>query len=207
MGRPGVWWAVTVIPATPDDLPADVDVGDVPMPSTPALPFLRIRPVDAVAPAFDDFYRDQYRSVFALALALTGSPTTAEDLVQEGFTAAYRRWARIAEYDRPGAWLRRVVLHRATSLRRKARTGAAAVVRLGRGPEPTALAPRDADLWARVRALPARQAQVVALVYVDQLTVAEAAGVLGCSISSAKTHLARARQRLQRDLADWKDAR
>jgi RNA polymerase sigma-70 factor, ECF subfamily len=200
-----VWWAVTVIPATPDDLPADVDAGDVP--ASPSLPFLRIRPVDAVAPAFDDFYRDQYRSLFALALALTGSPSTAEDLVQEGFTAAYRRWARISEYDRPGAWVRRVVLHRATSLRRRARTSASAVVRLGRGSEPAVLAPRDAELWARVRALPARQAQVVALVSVDQLTVAEAAGVLGCSTSSAKTHLARARQRLQRDLADWKDAR
>jgi DNA-directed RNA polymerase specialized sigma24 family protein len=66
------------------------------------------------------------------------------------------------------------------------------------------LDPRDSELWRIVRALPTRQAQMIALVYVEQLTLPEAAVALHIALPAAKTHLARAKQRLATDLADWK---
>ena len=64
-------------------------------------------------------------------------------------------------------------------------------------PEPSA----DADrIWSEVRRLPRRQAQVVALTYVEQLTMAEIGDVLDCSKESVNTHLRRARETLSRRL-------
>jgi DNA-directed RNA polymerase specialized sigma24 family protein len=50
---------------------------------------------------FDDFYSRGYRRCCALGYVLTGSPPDADDLVQEAFSTAYRRWAEIAGYDDP----------------------------------------------------------------------------------------------------------
>jgi DNA-directed RNA polymerase specialized sigma24 family protein len=63
----------------------------------------------------------------------------------------------------------------------------------------------DWELWALVRRLPQRQAQLIALVYVDGLTIAVAAATLDISTPTAKTHLARAKQRLKPDLAEWRN--
>jgi len=51
-----------------------------------------------------------------------------------------------------------------------------------------------------VRRLPERQAQAVALYYMEQYSVAEIADVLGCSEGTVKTHLSRARQAVAKDL-------
>ena len=53
--------------------------------------------------SFDDFYRERYGSALRLAIALTGSPPAAEDLVQDVMAAAHQRWGRIGRYDEPGA--------------------------------------------------------------------------------------------------------
>jgi RNA polymerase sigma-70 factor (ECF subfamily) len=49
--------------------------------------------------------------------------------------------------------------------------------------------------WLR-RRLPARQAQAIALTYVDDLPVERIAAVLGCSVNTVKTHLKRGRAAL-----------
>jgi RNA polymerase sigma factor (sigma-70 family) len=53
-------------------------------------------------------------------------------------------------------------------------------------------------LWAEVRRLPRRQVQVVALTYVEGLSMPEIARVLGISKESVNTHLRRARGTLAR---------
>ncbi|MCU1458129.1 MAG: putative polymerase subfamily sigma factor, partial [Actinomycetia bacterium] len=59
-------------------------------------------------PDFDGFFRREYRKVVALAAVLCGRPAVAEELAQDAFVSAYRNWDRIARYDDPGAWVRRV---------------------------------------------------------------------------------------------------
>jgi RNA polymerase sigma-70 factor, ECF subfamily len=152
--------------------------------------------------SFADFYATEYDSALALAFALVASRSDAEELVQDAFADAHRRWRHVSALDKPGAWVRRAVLNRSVSLKRRWLT------RL-RSPQPMVvdveLEPRDDELWTAVRRLPARQAQLVALVYVDGLSITDAAAVIGVSLSTAATHLTRAKERLQRDLADWKE--
>ena len=76
------------------------------------------RPVQLVQ-TFDTFYQGEYRSVVALAAALSGSRWAAEDLAQEAFSAAYREWDRVKGYEFPDLWVRRVVANKSASLIRR----------------------------------------------------------------------------------------
>jgi RNA polymerase sigma-70 factor, ECF subfamily len=152
---------------------------------------------------FEEFYVAEFHDALALAMALVPNRAEAEELVQDAFADAHRRWARLSRYDKPGAWIRRAVLNRSVSHKRRWLTRQRAVMDIVTTSHVT---PIDTDLWAAVRRLPTRQAQLVALVYVDGMQIADAAAVLGLAPTTASTHLSRARHRLQTDLADWKES-
>lgn len=150
---------------------------------------------------FETFFAMEYRSVVSLGFVLSGSWEVAEDLAQDAFAAAHRDWQRIGRYDKPGAWVRRAVSNRAISLRRKRASERDISRRLVGTRSPDAhLSPADHELWARVRSLPRRQAQLVALVYLEDRSLKEASEILGISEPTAKTHLQRARRRLAEEL-------
>ncbi len=150
---------------------------------------------------FEDFYRNEHRNVLGLAFVLTGNQWVAEDAAQEAFTAAFRRWRSISAYDLPGAWVRRVVCNQAASVLRRRMREAKALVRLSRRANDTVMLEEgDESFWQAVRRLPARQAQAVALFYMEDFSIAEIAEVLGCSEGTVKTHLSRARHAVAQDL-------
>jgi RNA polymerase sigma-70 factor (ECF subfamily) len=151
---------------------------------------------------FDAFYQREFRRVVSLAYALSGSRWAAEDLAQEAFLTAHRQWDRISRYDAPGAWVRRVVSNMSVSFYRKRASEARALTRVAfQRQEPLGeLAAADDDFWKHVRALPKRQAQAIALHYLEDRPVAEVADVLGCSVSTAKVHLHKGRRALAKRL-------
>ena len=152
---------------------------------------------------FEDFYLREYIAVVGLAYALSGSRWGAEDLAQEAFLAAHRDWERISTYDRPGAWVRRVVANLSISGFRRRVAEAKALARIAFG-QPAAvpdLAARDPEFWAAIRALPRRQAQVVALYYLEDRSIAEVAGILDVTDGTVKRHLHDGRVALARRLA------
>lgn len=148
-----------------------------------------------VPEAFDSFYRREFPRMVDLAHALSGSRLAAEDLAQEAMIAAHRDWRRIGTLDRPGAWVRRVVVNRAASMYHRRRAELRAIARLGplRGVPPARLDAESHEFWEAVRRLPHRQAQAVALHYLDELSVTEIADVLGCAENTVKVHLHRGR--------------
>ncbi len=149
---------------------------------------------------FDRFYEREFRSVVGLAYALSGSRAASEDLAQEAFLAAHRNWDRVGGYDKPGAWVRRVVSNLSVSRFRKRATELKALTRLaGFRNESTALPelPAEAeDFWSNVRRLPKRQAQAIALFYLEDRSVAEIAEILECAPNTVKVHLHKGRQKL-----------
>ena len=151
--------------------------------------------------SFDDFYRSEHRQVLGLAFVLTGNQWVAEDTAQDAFTAAFRNWRSIVAYDSPGAWVRRVTCNRAASVLRRRVREAKALMRLaGRTQTSIELDEGDEAFWHAVRRLPPRQAQAVALYYLEDYSVREIAEVLDCSEGSVKTHLSRAREAVARQL-------
>ncbi len=150
---------------------------------------------------FVTFYRSEYPSVVALIYALTASPSVAEDLAQECFLRAHREWTRVAAMDSPTGWVRRVAVNLARSRWRRVRAEAAALARLS--PAPTFIEPpaEFQDFWDEVRRLPARQAQAIALHYLDDLSVTEIGQVLDIADGTVKALLSQGRERLRRELA------
>jgi RNA polymerase sigma-70 factor, ECF subfamily len=141
--------------------------------------------------AFSVFFQQEYRSVVGLAAVLSGSRGIAEDLAQEAFAAAHHRWAELSRYDRPDAWVRRVVANLAASWVRRRWREARAMARLQQQPRPAieALQPEHEEFWAAVRSLPKRQAQCIALFYLEDRSVAHIAGILNIAESTVRVHL------------------
>lgn len=152
---------------------------------------------------FDDLYRQEFRPLVALAYGLSGSRMAAEEIVQEAFLTAHRRWSRISKYDEPSLWLRRVVVNRSVSVLRRRFAEARALTRLVNRPHrPDALPEQHDELWRAVRRLPPQQTKALVLHYVDDCSVAEIAAILGCSEGTVKTHLHRARRSLAGQLGE-----
>jgi RNA polymerase sigma factor (sigma-70 family) len=156
----------------------------------------------AAVASFTDFYEAQYRPVVAIAAALVGRWDVAEDLVQDSFMALHARWSRVSRYEAPELWLRRVVINRAFSALRRRSTELRLLGRLARqrprDGEPPPV-PHD-EVWRAVAELPKRQAQVMALMFVDDRSVREIATVLECDENTVRTHYRRARLTLAAQL-------
>lgn len=155
-------------------------------------------PQPCVAPTFEALYRSDFPRVVALLYGLTGSRAGSEEIAQEAFLAAHRRWADIASLDNPGAWVRRVAINRGVSTARRRMAEVRALSRLAgqRRPLPERLASDDEEFWGAVRGLPKRQAQTLALHYAEDLPVAEIAEILGCAEATVRVHLHRGRKAL-----------
>jgi RNA polymerase sigma-70 factor (ECF subfamily) len=166
-----------------------------------------VRPAPADdASRFDGFYRSNYPSVVRLAYSLCGSISVAEELAQEAFVSAHERWPRIGAYDRPDLWVRRAVINRSISFRRREATERRALDRIRVQPEHRSDLRSDPilddeDVWRALRELSPRQAEVLALFYVEDQPLSEVAAILGLGEETVKTHLKRGRAALAAKLA------
>lgn len=169
-------------------------VTGVPMAASDADPVWPREQLSDAVDSFDAFHLAQYRPAVRLAVALVGRRDVAEELVQDAFVALQTRWERISAYESPEGWLRRVVANRSVSALRRRAVEARLLVRLANQRARRVEIPEnDRDLWRIVARLPKRQAQVVALIFVDGLTVGEVAVTLGCAENTVRTHLRRAK--------------
>jgi RNA polymerase sigma-70 factor (ECF subfamily) len=148
--------------------------------------------------AFDRFYAREFPNMVNVAYALSGSRMAAEDLAQEAMVVAYRRWPEVGGLERPGGWVRRVVLNLAASGYQRRKAEARALLRLAplRGEPPAVLSTEAGEFWHAVRRLSKRQAQAVTLYYLEDASVAEIAAIMDCAENTVKVHLHRGRQAL-----------
>lgn len=145
---------------------------------------------------FESFYRREYAAMVALAAAVSGTPSLAEDLAQEALLRAHRAWPRISAYDRPGAWLRRVTINLAANLRRRASTERRLGPVASERPRVVDIVLRDEQVWRAVAELPPRQRAAIALFYLEDRSVAQIAEILDCAENTAKALLHQGRQGL-----------
>jgi RNA polymerase sigma-70 factor (ECF subfamily) len=158
--------------------------------------------VPVAAEDFTEFYQASYGRVVALVAAVVGERHQAEDIAQEAFARALTRWSRVARYDLPEAWVRRVALRLTIDAHRRTRRAALLSRRLA-GPRGEVADPLAATaLSVALMRLPLPQRQAVVLYYLADLPVNDIARDCGVSVSTVRTRLAAARQRLERELAD-----
>lgn len=173
------------------------------MSSVPHVDAVEIGPTArrARAEAFESFYLAEYPRLLALAHGLVGA-AQAEDLAQDALLVACRRWQEVSQKERPDLWVRKVCVNLSVSSFRRRVRDSRLLARLASRPVEPATLPEPSDrFWGAVSALPARQAQAVALRYVYDMPLDEIARTMGCSDGSVKQHLSRARAALSVQLA------
>jgi len=132
-------------------------------------------------------YRMHYPALVRLAALLIPDLATAEDIVQEAFAALHGRWHVQPDADAALAYLRWSVVHRSRS------------VPPLEGPAAGTGEPGSAVMSA-LRALSARQREVVVLWYFADLPEAEIASATGMSMAAVRDHAAQAMSSLQAGL-------
>jgi RNA polymerase sigma-70 factor, ECF subfamily len=162
---------------------------------------------------FEEFYQACYGRMVALVAAMLGDRHQAEDIAQEAFARALTRWRRVARYDVPEAWVRRVALRLtvdASRRMRRARLMSALLAARQREPSGDRHDPRDplavTALSVALLRLPIAQRQVLILYYLADLPVDDIARDIGVSVGTVRTRLAAARRRLQRELTESGEA-
>jgi DNA-directed RNA polymerase specialized sigma24 family protein len=140
-------------------------------------------------------YQLHYPALVRLAALLVPDLATAEDIVQDAFAAVHGRWHVQPDADAALAYLRWSVVHRSRS-----------VPPLG-GPAAGTAEPGSAVIGepgsaviSALRALSARQREVVVLRYFADLPEAEVASATGMSMAAVRNHAAQAMSSLQAGL-------
>ena len=98
--------------------------------------------------AFEDFFQKTHRQVLGLAFVLSGRIQVAEELTQEAYAAAFRRWDELAAMADAEAGVRRVVANKSASHVRRVVAEARALTRHGPDPALSVDRPSEhASLW------------------------------------------------------------
>ncbi|WP_076263967.1 SigE family RNA polymerase sigma factor [Intrasporangium flavum] len=153
---------------------------------------------------FDAFVEARSSALLRTAYLLTHDRGLAEDLVQASLTKAWFAWARIE--TRPEAYVRRIMVNTYSSWWRRRWNGEQATADLPessgnqdpRRGESVRVDDRT-DLWRALERLPKRQRAVVVLRFYEDLSEAETAEIMQCSVGTVKSQASRALAKLRID--------
>jgi RNA polymerase sigma-70 factor (ECF subfamily) len=168
-----------------------------------------VRPEDVGAPLLEETYRRFSRYVAALAFRLSGHGTELEDVVQDVFLEAVRGINRLQHPEAIKGWLATItvrVVRRRLRLRRLCRfLGLATDVQDLEIPDRGA-SPADRALLVAVYrvldGLPVDERVAWSLHHWEGEKLEAVARLCGCSITTAKRRIARARARIEEALGD-----
>jgi RNA polymerase sigma-70 factor (sigma-E family) len=145
---------------------------------------------------FTEFFAAHAAGLRRTAYVVVHDWHLAEDLTQQGLAKLYAAWSRTRSETRL-AYARRIVVNECLSHLRRRRPEA-----------PTEHLPERAgtddasgvDLVAALALLPDRQRAIVALRFLDDLSVVEVAHLLGIAVGTVKSQTSRAMETLRRNV-------
>lgn len=161
---------------------------------------------ESVAGLLELLVHQHYASVLKLSFLLTHDRASAEDIAQETFARSAENVANI-DPQSAGPYLRKAAVNvwRRTLWRRRLETRILSAVTPGRDVtyQPD-MAGREA-LWSTVIRLPARQRACLVMRYYEDLSEADTARILGCSIGTVKKSVSRALTRLRQEVSQLEE--
>ena len=169
----------------------------------------RVSTADRRRAEFERFVAESTDPLLRAAYLVVGDVAEAEDLVQECLIKVAKRWPRVRAMDHPRAYARRVLInlaldgsHRRVRDREELELpGALQDGHDERSARELAAVDTRSELAVALAMLPPRQRVVLVLRYFEDLSEADAASALGCSVGTVKSTASRALTRLQSALA------
>jgi RNA polymerase sigma-70 factor (ECF subfamily) len=149
----------------------------------------------------EEVFEHEYERLVKALTIIAGEREAAADAVQEAFVRLVRGWERLAVYEDPAGWVRRVALNQIRDHHRSIRRHAQLLLRIKeqyRAPQGASV--DNGEVWEGLRTLPLKQRTALALHYVDKLTAREVADVMHVSEGTVRQHLHRARRTLKKSL-------
>jgi len=147
---------------------------------------------------FRAFVEARWPALVRFAYSLTTDRADAEDVVQLALERCWRRWRHV-RMEGAEAYVRTAIARLVISRWRRRRLEEAplegADQAVGAGPEETVVL-HDV-LWRELAELPPRMRAVVVLRFVEDLSEAQTAALLGCSVGTVKSQASRALARLR----------
>lgn len=148
----------------------------------------------------EQFLAERGERLLRTAIVLAGSRDAGQDLLQAGLERMFKNWRKI-NGDHEG-YLRRTLAHLATDgWRRRGRwrgnLGLLQAVEDGYLPDETSQVDNRDQLARLLAQLPSRQRTAIVLRYWEDLTEAETAEAMGCSVGTVKSATSRGLQRLR----------
>ncbi|MFC6086970.1 SigE family RNA polymerase sigma factor [Sphaerisporangium aureirubrum] len=150
---------------------------------------------------YDAFVAMAWHRLLRTAYLLTRDWGAAEDLVQTALLKAWMAWPRIgAERE---AYVRKIIVNVHVSWWRRRWRQAEVVSEsppdLTRGDDHTGQVDERELVWEALGRLPVRQRAVVVLRFFEDMTEAQAAETLGCSVGTVKSQVSKALAKLRID--------
>ncbi|WP_155369847.1 SigE family RNA polymerase sigma factor [Catellatospora vulcania] len=141
---------------------------------------------------FHEFVVARGGALSRTAFLLTGEHHAAEDLVQSALAKAAVRWRWLVEHTQPEAYIRRIMINEQISWWRKRPARPVAQVPERAGPDEPGRAVERIALGRALDTLTPRQRAVIVLRFYEDLSEADTAALMGCSVGTVKsqTHLA-----------------
>jgi RNA polymerase sigma-70 factor (sigma-E family) len=155
----------------------------------------RVVTVAADRAAFESFVAARSKPLLRSALLLTHDHHLAEDLLQTSLSKAWQSWSRI--HSEPEAYVRKILFNTYAKWWRRRWNAELPIADL---PESATTPPETThEIRAAIARLPRRQRAVIVLRYYEDLTEAETARVLDCSLGTVKSQASRALAKLRID--------
>ncbi len=149
---------------------------------------------------FDSFVAANAASLLRTAYLITGDIHDAEDVVQDALLKVARNWPKVRRMEYPVAYTRRILVNRATSgASRRSRARRELVGERADGASVADHGERidtQDELVNALGTLPLRQRTVLVLRYFLDLSEADVASALGCSVGTVKSTASRGLARL-----------
>jgi len=156
-------------------------------------------------PPFQRFLDAHSADVLRYLVASVGRHD-ADDAFQETFLSALRAYPRLPAGSNLRGWVLTIAHRKAIDVHRARGRNPVPVAEIHdgaqRSPPPPGEGEGEGDHWERVRALPARQRDVLTLRYAADLTHAEIASALGCTEEAARRAAADGLKNLRKELTD-----
>ena len=156
---------------------------------------------------FDEFVASRGDALWRSAWLLTGDAHLAEDLVQTALGKSFPAFERVSRNGSFEAYVRRVLFTTYVAWWRRRWNGERPTAEVPATAAPEEGSEARQDLARALAGLPNGQRAVVVLRYVEDLTEAQTADLLGCSVGTVKSQNARALAALRSSAHLWFEER